>query len=56
MRLSCRLVVLLGVMLVINFSIEPALAIHRSSESVPLSQAPGSSVVFEHVTIEDGLS
>src|SRR3990172_1269138 len=43
-------------MLVLVFSIQPALATHRSSESVPHSQAPGSSVVFEHLTIEDGLS
>jgi PAS domain S-box-containing protein len=55
MRLIFRLIVTVGVMFVIFFSIQPALAAPCSSESFPLSQASGSSVVFEHLTIEDGL-
>jgi PAS domain S-box-containing protein len=55
MRLIFRLIVTVGVMFVIFFNIQPALAAPCSSESFPLSQASGSSVVFEHLTIEDGL-
>jgi PAS domain S-box-containing protein len=55
MRLIFRLIVTVGVMFVIFFSIQPALATPSSSVSFPLSQASGSSVVFEHLTIEDGL-
>jgi PAS domain S-box-containing protein len=55
MRLIFRLIVTVGVMFVIFFSIQPALATPSSSVSFLLSQASGSSVVFEHLTIEDGL-
>jgi PAS domain S-box-containing protein len=56
MRLSFRLFLCLGVVLVLFFSIHPALATPGKPESFPNVQAPGSSVIFEHLTIEDGLS
>lgn len=54
MRLSFRLVGVLGAFLF--SSIKLALASEGFSENFPVSQAPGLSVVFEHLTIEDGLS
>ena len=55
MRLSFRVTALLGRMIVLLSSIQLAFA-QRSSESFPVSQAQDASVVFEQLTIEDGLS
>jgi len=56
MRLSFRLCVGLGVLLTLFPTIQPALVSYRFSEKIPISQAPGSSVVFEHLTPENGIS
>ena len=56
MRLRFCSFVTLGALLLLFSNIQPASASHRFSENFPASQAPRSSVVFEHLTIEDGLS
>ena len=56
MRLRFRPFINLGALLLLFSSIQPASASHRFSENFPASRAPRSSVVFEHLTIEDGLS
>ncbi len=55
MRLFLRLPVLLGVMLVMFFRIQPALAIPNTPELFPFSQALTSSFVFEPLAIRDAL-
>jgi hypothetical protein len=51
MRLSFRLLVVLGVMLVSTSSIQPALAVQSLPGLFPASQTPGSSVVFGHLAM-----
>ena len=47
MRPSFRLTVILGVMLILFSNVQPARAIHRSSEALSFSQAPESSMVYK---------
>jgi len=56
MCLHFRLFIALGALLFLFSNIQPASAGHRFSENFPVSQAPGSSVFFEHLTIDGGLS
>jgi hypothetical protein len=51
MRLSFRLLVVLGVMLVSTSSIQPALAVQSLPGSFPASQTPDSSAIFEHLAM-----
>lgn len=48
MRPSFRLIVVLGVLLLLFSSIQPASASHRFSGNFPVSQAPDADAIFEH--------
>ena len=51
-----RSIIGMGVILFLVSSASIAQAHPGSFDTVPVSQAPGSNVIFEHLTIEDGLS
>ena len=56
MRLSNRLIVVLGVLLLLFSNIQPASASHRFSESLPVSQSPDADVKIEYQTLENGIA